>query len=266
MLKSITTISSIFLLLVANTVTAQDTLTVFMTDQEVTVDDTQVTIPFSVTHFDTISYFQFSVVWDSTQYAFQSVSDFNLAGLDDSRFNMEATSLSAGKLGMIWLDPDAQATTLDDTVQIFTLTLSFTSNEREDSEIKFADDPTSREAGDVNGNEIEIKTIDAKVDFIESATSTTDIDFESQFRVQQNVPNPFGEETTINFHLPKSEEVLFEVFDIEGRRIFNQKTRFPKGINYIELNKLQLNGSGVYQYSLSINQKTITKKLVLLDR
>lgn len=266
MLKSIITISSFFLLLLVNSVGAQDTLTVFMTDQEITVDDTQVTIPFSVLHFDSISYFQFSFEWDTNQFEFGSVADYNLVGLDESRFNLSEASITAGKVGMIWIDPDAQSTTLEDSVQIFSLTLSLTSNERTDSEIKFADDPTPQEAGDVNGSEIPIKTIDAIIDFVEQSTSTGNLDFESQYQLEQNVPNPFTDKTTINFHLPKSEEVLFEVFDVQGRKVYKKKSRFPQGNNNIELNKLQLNGSGVYQYSISINQKIITKKLVLMDR
>lgn len=266
MLKSISTISTIFLLLLVSSVQAQDTLTVFMTDQEITAENNQVSIPFSVANFNGISYFQFSFEWDTNLYEYKSVSNFNLEGLDEGRFNLSAESIAAGQVGVSWIDPNAQSTTLDDTVQIFTLTLDFTSAERADSEIKFASDPTPSEAGDVNGDETEMKTIDATIDFVETSTSTNDLDFASQYQLSQNVPNPFTDITTISFQLPKSEEVLFEVFDVEGRRVFQNKTRFSQGINYIELNKLQLNGSGVYQYSLSINQKTITKKLVLLDR
>lgn len=266
MLKSIFTISTILILTLCSTLQAQDTLTIFMVDQEVT-DASEVIIPFSVTNFDAISYFQFSIEWDSTRFSFSELGDFNLDGLDEGRFGISEEALAAGELGLTWLDPLAQSTTLEDTVQIFTLTLNVISDEKEDVEIKFSDDPTAREAGDVNGNEIPVKTIDASITFIEDqSTSVEGFATDLAFIVSQNVPNPFIDRTSIGFHLPKSAEVLFEVFDIDGKQIIRKKSQFPQGENTIELNKLQLNGSGVYQYSLSINQKTITKKLVLIDQ
>ena len=262
MLRSITIISSIFLLLTSISMHAQDTQTVIMTDQLV-ADETQITVPFSVTHFDTISYFQFSINWDSTQFSFNNINGLNLAGLKLEDFAVNAAS--GGKIGMFWIDPNSLATILEDTVRVFNITFDVISDDRASSKINFGDDPTAREAGDVNGNEIPLKTIAANITFEQQSTSVNDVFSTLGMRVDQNTPNPFSDQTQIAFEIAKSEEVLFEVFDMEGKIVIRNKSRFPKGNNFIKLNKLQLNGSGVYQYSLTIKQKTITKKLILLN-
>jgi len=262
MLRSIATISTFILLLSSTVIRAQDTLTVFMDSQFIS-DETQITVPFSVVHFDTISYFQLSINWDSTRFSFNNVSEINLAGLVVENFAVNQAI--NGKIGMNWIDPNSQATALKDTVRIFNVVFDIISDDRTETEINFGNDPTEQEAGDVNGNETPIKSIGAKITFEEQSTSVEDALSSYGIFVDQNSPNPFSNETQIHFEIGKSEEVLFEVYDIDGRRIIRQKSQFPKGSNNIKLSKLQLNGSGVYQYSLSIKQKTITKKLILLN-
>ena len=261
MLRSIITISTFFLLLTSSSILAQDTLTIFM-DRQFVTDETQITVPFSVAHFDTISYFQLSINWDSTRFSFNNVNNINLAGLIEENFAVN--QISSGKVGMNWIDPNSQATALMDTVRIFDITFDIISDHRTATDIIFGNDPTEQEAGDVNGSEIPLKTIGATISF-EQSTSVKSQLLKEGIYVEQNTPNPFTSETEIRFDIAKSEEVLFEVFNLEGRKVISKKSQFPKGNNNIKLNKLQLIGSGVYQYSLTVKQKTITKKLILLN-
>lgn len=78
----------------------------------------------------------------------------------------------------------------------------------------------------------------------------------------QNIPNPFGEETTINYYLPQTVRDAKVVFhDNLGRQIVENelKTKGNSGIN-ISGGKLM---AGIYTYSLVVDGELITtKKLV----
>lgn len=78
----------------------------------------------------------------------------------------------------------------------------------------------------------------------------------------QNIPNPFTDETTINYYLPetvKSAKMLF--YDDAGRIIKEMKLEL-KGNNSIVVNSAKL-ANGFYSYSLEVDGKvTETKKML----
>jgi len=89
------------------------------------------------------------------------------------------------------------------------------------------------------------------------------------FKLDQNFPNPFNPETTINFSMEKSGKVDLVIFNSKGQKI---KTLFAEkmhsGNHSIiwkgkDENNMQV-ASGIYFYKLTIGNQTITKKLILL--
>ncbi len=89
------------------------------------------------------------------------------------------------------------------------------------------------------------------------------------YRLNQNFPNPFNPVTNINFEIPKSEFVSLKVYDISGKEISTlvyenlqagqYNIRFDAGIN--SDNQLT---SGIYYYTLSTENFTETKKMMLV--
>lgn len=77
-------------------------------------------------------------------------------------------------------------------------------------------------------------------------------------------PNPFTQETTINYNLPETGEVTCAVYDVLGKEmaVLKQGLKY-KGKNNITIpaSKLSLS-SGVYYYSLTCNGKVVTGKFV----
>jgi len=263
MLKSIRTITTILIFLYSIMLSSQDTLTLFVTDQSV-VDNQTITIPFQVNHFDTVAYLQFSIAWDSSVLEFFGLKNFNLEGLAQTSFNLTDESKASGKIGVIWLHPMAQEVSLSDSTIIFELDLNIIADESTTTEINFINDPTNIEAGDVNSVELPVKSQGATIQISKSTTSLAQEYGARTSKLYQNVPNPFTTSTSIAIEMAEGDEVLFEVYDSSGSQIISERQYFPKGMNYKELNKLQLNGAGLYEYRLTIKQKTITKKLVLL--
>jgi len=85
-----------------------------------------------------------------------------------------------------------------------------------------------------------------------------------KFELNQNYPNPFNPVTKIAFSLPESMKIKLEVFDLLGKRVavlINGKTE--AGTTEYNLDASDW-PSGIYYYRLSSEQKTETRKMVLL--
>jgi len=104
-------------------------------------------------------------------------------------------------------------------------------------------------------------------------TSTGGIDVGSSipdyFRLEQNYPNPFNGRTVIKYQIAKETPLDFYIFDSLGRKIFSKHIDSPTpGENTITWDsKNEMNttvSSGIYYYSLRDNDKSLTRKLLLL--
>lgn len=80
----------------------------------------------------------------------------------------------------------------------------------------------------------------------------------------QNYPNPFNPTTKISFALPSSGFVTLKVYDVLGREVAILANRvFASGKYELDFNASNL-PSGTYIYSLRTDNKTITKKMLLV--
>ena len=86
----------------------------------------------------------------------------------------------------------------------------------------------------------------------------------TNYVLHQNYPNPFNPTTTIRYELPQDGIVSIEVFDILGQKIRTLLDEFKKADRY----ELEFNGdnlsSGVYLYSIRVNDFIETKKMILI--
>jgi hypothetical protein len=89
------------------------------------------------------------------------------------------------------------------------------------------------------------------------------------FRLEQNFPNPFNPNTTIRYHLAKTTDVKFEVYDILGSKI----NTLVDGKQTAGEHTVQWNGtdnvgsavaSGLYFYKISTPEYTQTRKMMFL--
>lgn len=86
----------------------------------------------------------------------------------------------------------------------------------------------------------------------------------SKFYLSQNYPNPFNPNTTIEFLLPNSENVILKVYNSLGQEVETLVSEYKSPGNY----KVQFHGSnhpsGIYFYQLHAGKFRETKKIVLL--
>ena len=82
------------------------------------------------------------------------------------------------------------------------------------------------------------------------------------FWLGQNIPNPCESTTMIDFYIPKSDEVKFEVLNSMGELIHTTQFCLINGKHMIEL-KVSNYPPGMYFYSLEFNGNRITRKMVI---
>jgi len=75
----------------------------------------------------------------------------------------------------------------------------------------------------------------------------------------QNIPNPFGSETTINYYLPENVNNAKMVFYDETGKVIKETELNEKGNGSVVVNAANLR-SGIYSYSMVVNEKIIDTK------
>lgn len=75
-------------------------------------------------------------------------------------------------------------------------------------------------------------------------------------------PNPASSETWVKFSTPTSGDASLKVYDLAGKTVMNAIVPTIAGVNNLQLNVSNLN-AGVYLYSLTIGNETVTAKLVV---
>ncbi len=97
----------------------------------------------------------------------------------------------------------------------------------------------------------------------------------SDYRLAQNIPNPFNALTTIQFNLPKGNEVSLAIYDLVGRKVAEPLSNVPyeSGGHFViwdgKDSQNRPVSSGVYLYRLEVSKNgqmefAKTKKLILL--
>ena len=90
----------------------------------------------------------------------------------------------------------------------------------------------------------------------------------NEFELNQNFPNPFNPKTTIKYSLNSPAQVNISIFNINGEDIFEVFSGPQQIGNYnVEWSGKDFNQkmvpSGIYLYRLKVNNKSITKKMIL---
>ena len=85
-----------------------------------------------------------------------------------------------------------------------------------------------------------------------------------KFELSQNYPNPFNPSTTINYDIPKDGKVSLRLFDMSGKEVATLVNEVKTAGYYsVTFNAANLS-SGVYFYSITANNFTAIKKMMLI--
>jgi len=85
-----------------------------------------------------------------------------------------------------------------------------------------------------------------------------------KFYVKQNYPNPFNPLTTIEFGLPKNENVTVNIYNLNGQKVHQLfKGHLTAGVHKLHWNAQNF-ASGIYFYQILTENKNIIKRMILL--
>lgn len=88
---------------------------------------------------------------------------------------------------------------------------------------------------------------------------------ESGLIVEQNKPNPFIDDTYVDFYLPEDGKISFTLFNNQGKVLEYKTSTFARGRNSIKINKAEFGlVSGIYYYRIQNKDQSIAKKLIVL--
>jgi len=91
----------------------------------------------------------------------------------------------------------------------------------------------------------------------------TDQQLKSGLTLEQNQPNPFHDETLINFSLPEAGPITLTVWDLQGKLIHKQSAVLAEGSHQISLDVQDLgNVKGMFYYTLQTANGRETKKML----
>ena len=98
-----------------------------------------------------------------------------------------------------------------------------------------------------------------KLNFEESQISNT-------YELKQNIPNPFSDQTQIDFYLSQATEGRLTIRDAKGSIVYRLKADYNKGWNQVTIKQSDLKAAGVLYYTLETPDFIGTKKMVLMNR
>jgi hypothetical protein len=104
------------------------------------------------------------------------------------------------------------------------------------------------------------------LDFIattDPSVGVKEVDFLNSYYLFQNYPNPFNPSTRISYNVGEPGLVQLKVFNVLGVEVASLVNEFKNTGNYsVDFNAANYS-SGVYFYSLSVNNFTQTRKMIL---
>jgi hypothetical protein len=119
---------------------------------------------------------------------------------------------------------------------------------------------------DVNENESEPSN-EASVAIVTGVRDVPSIT-PDRLTLMPSYPNPFTDATTLRFGVPAADDVTIEVFDVAGRRVFEDRVRISaKGWYTYSISARTSSGSwlpsGVYMYRISTPQYVQSNKFIV---
>ena len=107
-----------------------------------------------------------------------------------------------------------------------------------------------------------------KTDWQSTSVESPEDILPTHFAVRQNYPNPFNPSTTVEFDLPRSAPVTFEVINLLGQTVYRLSDTYPAGSHQIVWSGTNSSGepvaSGIYHYRLTTPNNVAVKKMLLL--
>ncbi len=204
--------------------------------------------------FNEVAAFQFTLNYNPQVLQLERIEPGVLQDLNANNFNM--ARLAEGLLTGAW--HQAQGLTLEDESELFVLHLKALQSGMRLSEVMGINSAlTKAEAYRSTG-----ERMDLSLEYLYEGDDA--LASQNGLKLQQNIPNPFRDETQIGFYLPQGGNTTLSIFDMSGRVLYREVHHLPKGQNTWMVRSDQLEGEGVYYYRVETATETATGKMILM--
>lgn len=226
---------------------------------------TVVTIPVTVTDFDSVQGVQFVLQWDAEILNFLSVLSYNLPGMNSEDFGL--LDVSNGLLRFAWESTNVNTgSSVSNGTAIFLVKFSVIGQVNQGTSIVFTElPPTDFEVVQVGRPPLDMDgcVLDNGYVAIGFTLSTDWIEAINTFPITIS-PNPFATFTTAAFDLDTASDVYMVLTDASGHPIMDKKMSLPAGRHGMEIAALRLRSNGVYYLILRTENRSGVRPLVKL--
>ena len=220
----------------------------FVAENQIFDEGQKVVVPVRAADAASITGFQYTLMYDNNQLSFEGVES---GVLDMTEENVGRMYANKGMVTASWINAQSQTMKKDEV--LYTLIFTAKTNGTLTQSLALSSVVTTAEAYNQN---LEIMNLSLEVRDQNA----------SEIVVKQNTPNPFDDQTSINFTLPKRADVTLTVFDITGKTVYTATNPFEKGHNTIRLSADQLSTSGILYYQFEAGDFKTTKKMILIKK
>lgn len=247
-----------FALLLWFVVPSQAQPTIFMFAEDTTAKQGEtIDIPIKVEDFEEVIAWQFTFEWDSLVLEFVDIVDFNLTNLSEYNFG---PSDIRGYIVSTWFESSLIPTTLPDGETVFKIRFNVIGDPTEESNLWFSGSELPNIAS-VDGQEVEIISEPGMFVVEEVPNATISVPDNFNFSI---TPNPFTNNTQINFNLDKRyDDLSVSIYTTEGKLIYQHIEDRGAGNHIIDINANELPNSGMYFLQLVSEGLHTTHKLIL---
>ena len=195
---------------------------------------------------------QFGIVSSPQWLRFIGASSNVLSGFDESN-----SGKLQNEIRLSWHDPSSRGVEISPEEPV--LQLSFKANRQGmlSEAIRFAPSVMEAESYRSVGDP---ETLSLSIVGVEESVA-------GFFRMGQNQPNPFSEQTEIAFEVPSVTEVTLRITDIRGRILLERRKKVAAGKNqFVITADDNLPETGVFQYQIQTDQLALTRKMVRIQK
>jgi hypothetical protein len=200
---------------------------------------------------------QFTLRWNPAVLVYEEVRNF---GLDDmTQENFGRTDVDSGLLTFYWYDQSARGVTVDNNHELFTLKVRVVGALNSFTNIDFIDVPTAIEISDTSNHVMTHKLVNGVVSIGKLSADEEVVVPRERLTIS---PNPFKDQTTLQFHLAKAADAQLSIFNTESKLVYQNTLRLVSGGQKVTLSKDMLPASGSYFLTLKTKEFTETRKLI----
>jgi len=239
--------ASVNALQAGDTRSSDGSLKIKLEDQSIQAGQTY-ELAFKASDFKEVAGFQFTLDFAADYLELVDYQGSNLASMSTNNFGF--TRANDGKVTVSW--NENSPTALADDEMIFQFSFTALQDGQLSDLVSINSSLTAKEAYQADLRK------DVELDFGKLDLLT------NEFKLLQNRPNPFTQETLIGFYLPEQAETTLTIYDVSGRVLMTQEGSFEAGIHQIPFNQSDVGATGVLYYQLSTPLGTDTKKMIIL--